>query len=130
MNPERYPQIPTIQQPPQYQDPQVIVIEDHRSVPIYESESHHHSHKHHESWDDRIPVVSKLCALIILLLNIFLPGWGTIVLGIISPHHTSFFILIGFLQFILTGIIIGWVWSIITGVKVWIKASNHNINNI
>ncbi len=81
-------------------------------------------HVHHYEEESKIPCLSKSWAIIILIMNIFLPGWGTIVLGCLSEHHSSYFILIGFLQFLLAGIIIGWIWAIITGVKVLNKSAS------
>jgi hypothetical protein len=117
---------PSIQQPVIIQDqPQMIPVHEPspRDVKIAVDD-----HRHHNA-EDKIPVVSRTMAMIILIMNIFLPGWGTVVLGFLSPHHTTYFILIGLLQFILVGLIIGWVWAIITGVKTWNKASRHHEEN-
>jgi hypothetical protein len=97
--------------PPQYQPPKEVNVNVH--------------HIHHYEEESKIPCLSKTWAIIILIINIFLPGWGTIVLGCLSEHHSSYFILIGFLQFLLAGLIIGWIWAIITGVKVLNKSASN-----
>ena len=112
---------PTFQQPAMIQQP-------HSTVPVVSDQNAVHNkavHMHH-SEEDKIPIVSKTLAVIILFMNIFLPGWGTVLLGFISEHHTTYFVLIGLLQFILTSIIVGWIWAIITAAKVWSKAFSQN----
>jgi hypothetical protein len=63
------------------------------------------------------PRVSKANAIVILLLNIFFCGLGSIVMGCISPGAEGF-ICIGILQILLGPCIIGWIWAIITGLNV------------
>lgn len=67
-----------------------------------------------------IPRVDPCTALIILLLNIFFPGWGTVVLGCVGYNaNCCKFLLLGILQFLLVPVIlIGWIWAIITGIAV------------
>ena len=65
----------------------------------------------------KVPVVSTECAIIVLIINILLPGWGTMLLGCISDHNCGYFFVIGLIQFFLTVLLIGWIWSIITGIK-------------
>lgn len=74
---------------------------------------------------ERIPVISKTCAIILLIVNILLPGWGTVFLAAFSPH-TGYFILIGLLQFLLAGFIIGWIWAIYTSMQVLYKSKHHS----
>jgi hypothetical protein len=64
------------------------------------------------------PRLSKTNAIVILLLNIFFCGLGSIVMGCISPGAEGF-ICIGILQILLAPVLlIGWIWSIITGLNV------------
>jgi hypothetical protein len=63
------------------------------------------------------PRLTKANAVVILLLNIFFPGLGSVIMGCISPGAEGF-ICIGILQFFLVPLfLIGWVWSIITGLN-------------
>ncbi|CAM9819892.1 unnamed protein product [Ascophyllum nodosum] len=56
------------------------------------------------------PTVSEILALIIFVMNIFLPGVGTIIVGLLACSCEIF--IVGILQTITAGLIIGWVWSI------------------
>jgi hypothetical protein len=56
-------------------------------------------------------------AITILILNIFFPGIGTMVLGCLVPKNGCMWVCIGFAQFFLAMFIIGWVWAIIVGVQ-------------
>jgi hypothetical protein len=67
-----------------------------------------------ENSNDGYPCVDKVMAVIILLLNIFLPGFGTIVMGCVG-NNAGGWICIGICQLFLAFLIIGWIWSIITG---------------
>mmetsp|Transcript_9548 Transcript_9548/g.10559 ORF Transcript_9548/g.10559 Transcript_9548/m.10559 type:complete len:86 (+) Transcript_9548:42-299(+) len=62
-------------------------------------------------------VKSKVWVWIILILNIVLPGVGTMVAGCIYKCHRKS-IIIGLLQLLLFPFIIGWVWSVIWGVLI------------
>jgi hypothetical protein len=61
------------------------------------------------------PEMSSGTAILILILNILFPGLGTMIMGCMSDSPGSW-ICIGLLQFFLCFIIIGWIWSIVTGV--------------
>lgn len=71
---------------------------------------------------DDVPKLNTCVALFILILNIFLPGFGTMFLACISGNDCCGWWCKGVLQFILFPIIIGWVWSIMTGCKVMGKS--------
>ncbi len=77
-----------------------------------------------------VPHVSPLFALIILILNIFFPGLGTWVTGIIGPGASCCcWGLIGLLQFLLVPVIfIGWIWAICTGIQVMRVSSTPQIS--
>ena len=64
------------------------------------------------------PVLSTPAAILILLLNIFFPGVGTMVIGCISGTEVAGWICMGLLQLLLAFIIIGWIWAIFTGVMI------------
>ncbi len=65
---------------------------------------------------DGYPRLDKTTALVILILNIFFPGIGTMIMGCIG-NNAGGFICIGICQLLLTFLLIGWIWSIITGVN-------------
>ena len=69
-----------------------------------------------------VPIVSNFSAMAVLILNIFLPGWGTMLVGI-APQKRSenccgdccCFFWLGWLHFILWPILVGWILAIILG---------------
>lgn len=78
---------------------------------------------------DTVPKVDKPWNLVLFIVNIILPGlfWqfsshfigiGTIVGGIMSKANGLTY-LFGFLQLILSPILIGWIWSILWGYFMW-----------
>jgi hypothetical protein len=66
------------------------------------------------SGGDGYPRLDKTMALVVLILNIFLPGVGTIIMGCVG-NNAGGWICIGICQALLAFLIIGWIWSIITG---------------
>ncbi len=76
-----------------------------------------------------IPHINSCFALIILILNIFFPGLGTWVTGIIGPGaNCCAFGCLGLLQFILAPVLfIGWIWAICTGIQVMRVSSSANV---
>ena len=80
------------------------------------------------SWWDKIqisiPNLNKVLAIIILVINCFLPGIGTICLACLGPRFVWQHIMIGLFQLLLCAIIIGWVWSILWGVLVVMKSTS------
>jgi hypothetical protein len=63
------------------------------------------------------PSVPKALAVIILLLNIILPGVGTIIVGCHS-NEPAYYVLTGLAQLCLAIIVFGWIWAILTGMQV------------
>lgn len=65
----------------------------------------------------------------LLLLNIFLPGLGTMISscmgrdGIVCEQ-----LLVGLLQMLLSGFLIGWIWSIWWGCLIWGKDNSTGQN--
>ena len=68
-----------------------------------ETESTYTKFKNH------LPVLSKTVAIIILVLNIFLPGVGTILLSCIGGTFNKEHIFVGLLQLITSVCVIGWI---------------------
>lgn len=65
---------------------------------------------------NQLPVLNPALAVILLIVNIFLPGVGTMILGCLNGGCNWTHIIVGLLQFITAGIIIGWIWSIWWGI--------------
>ncbi|CAM9356957.1 unnamed protein product [Ectocarpus sp. 8 AP-2014] len=51
------------------------------------------------------------------MVNIFVPGAGTIIAGICTCSLKN--VLVGILQMVTAPIVIGWVWSILWGWELW-----------
>jgi len=63
-------------------------------------------------------------ALAVLILNVFFPGIGTMVMGCNSGAYAGSWICIGICQMFLCFILIGWIWAIITGIICLSRARN------
>ena len=74
-----------------------------------------------------VPKVEKTVALICLLVNIFMPGFGTLIGAIATPTGCDFCAFVyGILQILLTGFGIGWIWSVVWGLLMYQSAYQHN----
>lgn len=60
------------------------------------------------------PVIEKTNALLCLVINIFVPGIGTIVAGVMGNKPL---IGRGIAQLLLAFIFVGWIWAIVSGVQ-------------
>lgn len=60
------------------------------------------------------PVVEMNLALVCLVINIFVPGIGTIVAGVVGNKPM---IGRGIAQLLLAIIIVGWIWALVTGIQ-------------
>jgi uncharacterized membrane protein len=67
--------------------------------------------------NDAIAKVDKHFAIAIMLLNLVLPGSGTVALGVFGPPDFKNNLLLGLIMFVLSVVAIGWIWSIIFGIK-------------
>ncbi len=76
-----------------------------------------------EELKGKLPTLNKVMAIVILVLNIFFPGVGTLICACIGPKFETDNIIVGLLQLLLAGCIIGWIWSIWWGIIVLQKAS-------
>jgi len=75
---------------------------------------------------DGYPCLDRNTALVILLLNVFLCGIGTITMGCtVGGQRGNSWVCIGIIQFLLWITLIGWAWSIFTGIMV-LKYSRTN----
>nr|AAZ23913.1 spec3-like protein [Sterkiella histriomuscorum] len=70
-----------------------------------------------------IQKVAKPGHIILFILNIILPGWGTMVSSCISlSGFSTHTLIVGFLQFITCWFILGWIWSIWWGYLIYKKS--------
>ena len=67
--------------------------------------------------EETINPTNTCMATICLVLNIFIPGSGTMINACFGQKCASGFIY-GICQFFLTILLIGWIWSIIYGIKI------------
>jgi hypothetical protein len=72
---------------------------------------------HHSN--QQVPTLDTNWGTGMLIVNIFLPGVGTLVAGIKSERNTT--MVIGVFQFLLAFIIVGWIWSIYWGYLLYKK---------
>lgn len=75
------------------------------------------------SLKNHLPTLNKVMAIIILILNIFFPGIGTMCLACVGGSFQVEHLIVGLVQLLLAALIIGWVWSILWGVLVVLKSS-------
>lgn len=73
------------------------------------------------------PVVEKVEAVVVLLVNLVLPGLGTVAGGILGEKPL---VMRGVLQLVLSLILVGYLWAIVTSLQtlqnaVW--AENHGL---
>jgi hypothetical protein len=76
-----------------------------------------------EGWKADIPSLSKGLALFILILNIVLPPFGTLLLAFIGPSFRPSQIIVAILQFLTMTFLIGWIWAIWWGIVTVEKAN-------
>ncbi len=64
---------------------------------------------------NHLPEMNKILAIVILVLNIFFPGIGTMCLFFICGFKSEHLV-VGLIQLITAICIVGWVWSVLWGV--------------
>ncbi|KNB43412.1 hypothetical protein JH06_3603 [Blastocystis sp. subtype 4] len=68
-----------------------------------------------------VPKVNHCTGLVLLIINCILPGIGTMIGGLINAGGCDICIfLCGWVQLLTAPFIIGWVWSIIWGCRMWV----------
>jgi hypothetical protein len=72
---------------------------------------------------DQVPAVERSpWGILCLILNIVpLPGLGSIIAGAKTSHTKT--IVFGIIQFVTAFIVIGWIWSIVWGVLIFMKST-------
>jgi hypothetical protein len=69
-----------------------------------------------EQWKADIPVLSRGLAIFVLILNIILPPFGTVMLACVGTEFKTSQLIVALLQLLTAGIIIGWIWAIWWGI--------------
>lgn len=62
----------------------------------------------------KMPVLDQTTALIVLVINLFFPGIGTIVAGV---QGNMPLIGRGIAQLLLTIVIVGWIWALVNSIQ-------------
>ena len=61
-----------------------------------------------------------MMGLIILVLSVFVPGWSTLIAGVLAGGDNLMpGVVIGVIQFLTCWLIVGWLWSIFVGFKIY-----------
>lgn len=60
------------------------------------------------------PVLEMPMAIVVLVVNLVLPGIGTIIAGVVGQQKM---IGRGIAQFLLTIIVVGWIWALVTSIQ-------------
>ncbi|KAL9645392.1 hypothetical protein ABK040_002591 [Willaertia magna] len=76
--------------------------------------------------EDSVVKVQKGMGIIILLINVFFPGIGTLLAGIMTEEKdkSQSAIIVGILQIVLSCCCIGWLWAIWTGIQIMQASDN------
>ena len=64
---------------------------------------------------NHLPELNKVLAIVILVLNIFFPGVGTMCLYCIAGFKTEY-LWVGLIQLVTALCVVGWIWSVLWGV--------------
>ena len=71
--------------------------------------------------------VNETLGLLCLILNIFIPGSGTVLSGIASSKGLNCTaVLIGLVQFLLFFTLVAWIWSICHGYHIYVRSKGKN----
>ena len=72
--------------------------------------------------------IDPTAALVLMIVNIFAPGLGTIIYGCLAKR-TGRNVVLGLLQGFLSLFFIGWIWAIIHGYKAYKVSLNAQLTN-
>ena len=76
------------------------------------------------SCKESVTTVSPPMHIVLFIVNIFLPGVGTIISSFIGKEGFNMMALVfGVLQLVLTSFLVGWIWSIVHGYWLYQKGS-------
>lgn len=71
-----------------------------------------------------VPTVERApWGIVGLILNVLpLPGLGTLVTGVVSRENILRDVVVGILQLLLVPLVVGWLWSIVWGVLIFVQS--------
>ena len=72
--------------------------------------------------DKSVQKCPKDWGLVFLIVNCIFPGFGTMFSSYCGKTINWEALLVGFLQFLLLFICVGWIWSIVWGVRIYDKS--------
>jgi hypothetical protein len=76
-----------------------------------------------EQWQGSIPSMDKGMAILLLVLNIFFPGLGTLICAFMGGGDViTDQIIVAILQWLTAICIVGWIWAIWWGILMYQKA--------
>ena len=68
---------------------------------------------------EHVPILSRQIAFILFFLNLFIPGFGTILLTCFGGSDNWIeHLLVGLIQFFSFPLLIGWIWSFAWGIYI------------
>ena len=71
-----------------------------------------------------LPKLEAMQGTLCFLLNIVFPGSGSMFAAVLDPNGFNMFLfVVGILQFVFTSFVIGWLWSIFDGYRLYKKAN-------
>lgn len=70
-----------------------------------------------------VPKVDSTMGIVALILNIIpIPGLGTIIAGVVSGTDVVKHVIIGILQLVFSFLLIGYIWSIVWGIFIFLES--------
>ena len=75
-----------------------------------------------EKWQESIVSTDKTMAIVLLILNIFFPGLGTLINAFMGDGVVGDQVLVALLQWLTAICIVGWIWAIWWGILMTQKA--------
>lgn len=72
--------------------------------------------------EESVVAVPPPLHIVLFIVNILLPGVGTMVSACLSSRFNPLALVVGLIQFITAPILIGWIWSIIWGWLIFKKS--------
>ncbi|CDF32743.1 unnamed protein product [Chondrus crispus] len=75
----------------------------------------------------KLDALPQEMSMIILAINVFFPGVGTMIAGCMGTKNNCSTITVGILQLLLSVFLIGWIWAIIWSVMLYKKVAKQNV---
>ena len=84
-----------------------------------------HAKDAHGACKKSVVELDHTLAVVCLVLNVFLPGVGTMISACAGKEFNGMALLFGLLQLLTAFIVVGWIWSIVHGVWLLDKSKRH-----